>query len=181
MSEIVEYKGFSALLSIGFQAYKSFSGNDFIEIPLHSNLTLIIGRNNSGKSSLIDVIGAAINPEKRRSGISGLKYGFYLDSFHLERGFSKGTSGSHLNNYSSDYAFAEQFINQVFMSLGMKVNLSPNPIKNKFFFLGIEIILKNYLTGIMLHIHIIRNYPLFVCAELMPNVILFQKKKAMMK
>lgn len=85
-----------------------------IEIPLHSNLTLIIGRNNSGKSSLIDVIGAAISPEKRQSGISGLKYGFYLDSFHLERGFSKGTSGSHLNNYSSDYAFAEQFINQVF-------------------------------------------------------------------
>jgi predicted ATP-dependent endonuclease of OLD family len=114
MSEIVEYKGFSALSSIGFQAYKSFSGNDFIEIPLHSNLTLIIGRNNSGKSSLIDVIGAAINPEKRQSGISGLKYGFYLDSFHLERGFSKGTTGGHLNNYSSDYAFAEQFINQVF-------------------------------------------------------------------
>jgi energy-coupling factor transporter ATP-binding protein EcfA2 len=181
MSEIVEYKGFSALSSIGFQAYKSFSGNDFIEITLHSNLTLIIGRNNSGKSSLIDVIGAAINPEKRQSGISGLKYGFYLDSFHLERGFSKGTTGGHLNNYSSDYAFAEQFINQVFYVTWDESKFVPESDQKQIFLSWNRNHTQKLSNWDMLHIHIIRNYPLFVCAELMPNVILFQKKKAMMK
>ena len=112
MEEEIEYSGFSSLASIGFKSYKSFSESNSIEIPLHAYLTLIIGRNNSGKSSIIDVIDEALKPAEKGQRVSGMKYSFYLDYNHIERGFSKSTSGGNLGGYSSHYIFGKQFINQ---------------------------------------------------------------------
>ena len=41
-----------------------------------------------------------------------MKYSFYLDSNHIERGFSKAGTGGHLGEYSSHYFFGRQFINK---------------------------------------------------------------------
>ena len=72
MGEGIEYNGFSSLASICFQSYKSFSEGKSIEIPLHACLTLIIGRNNSGKSSIIDVIDEALIPDEKGQRVSGM-------------------------------------------------------------------------------------------------------------
>jgi predicted ATP-dependent endonuclease of OLD family len=50
------------LKAISFSKYKCFDAKTSIfNIDLNSNISLIIGRNNSGKSSVIDVIEKAVN------------------------------------------------------------------------------------------------------------------------
>ena len=46
---------------IKFKGYKAFS-DDWISIENFPNITVLIGRNNSGKSSCIDVIESLTNP-----------------------------------------------------------------------------------------------------------------------
>ncbi len=48
--------GLSAVKELRFKAYKSYKGKKQFSIGFQQNVALIIGRNNSGKSSLIDVI-----------------------------------------------------------------------------------------------------------------------------
>lgn len=50
--------------AISFSKYKCFDAtNGSFSIDMNSNISLIIGRNNSGKSSVIDVIEKAVNPK----------------------------------------------------------------------------------------------------------------------
>ena len=74
--------------AVAFSEYKSIKDpGDIINIDMDSNVSLIIGRNNCGKSSLIDVIEKAFNP-KVEIVVSGLCYCFRLDATHLSSGFS---------------------------------------------------------------------------------------------
>ena len=49
--------------AIMFGGYKSFLPDEDVLIPKLENITVFIGKNNSGKSSILDVIGAACNTE----------------------------------------------------------------------------------------------------------------------
>ena len=50
--------------AISYSNYKCFDAtNGSFSIDMNSNISLIIGRNNSGKSSVIDVIEKAVNPK----------------------------------------------------------------------------------------------------------------------
>lgn len=49
--------------AIMFGGYKSFLPDEDVIIPKLENITVFIGKNNSGKSSILDVIGAACNTE----------------------------------------------------------------------------------------------------------------------
>ena len=50
--------------AISFSNYKCFDAtNGSFSIDMNSNISLIIGRNNRGKSSVIDVIEKAVNPK----------------------------------------------------------------------------------------------------------------------
>ncbi len=83
----------NSLASIRFRSYKSFSANGPFEIATDQNVTLIIGRNNCGKSSLIDVIWEVIRyTEKCKEtprNVIDLCLSFLLDQDMIKGGFSK--------------------------------------------------------------------------------------------
>ena len=67
------FTGKDKLVGLQFGAYKSFKkGENQHTVDLDSNITLVIGRNNSGKSSLVDVIGTVfgMSQEKRPATIT---------------------------------------------------------------------------------------------------------------
>lgn len=76
----------SLLAEIGFTKYKSFKEETPTYIPMDNNVTVIIGRNNSGKSSLIDVLEASEDPFNVNKDIEGIRFGFELDEEHIRRG-----------------------------------------------------------------------------------------------
>lgn len=58
-----ERKNVMDIDSIKVKGYKSFS-EKYIEVDLKSNITVFIGRNNSGKSSCLDIIEGLTNASK---------------------------------------------------------------------------------------------------------------------
>lgn len=80
-----------SLVSIRFGSYKSFSAGEPFQIKTNKNITLIIGRNNCGKSSLIDVIEATIKFTENRQvpkAITDLCPSFILDEEIIDGCFS---------------------------------------------------------------------------------------------
>ena len=99
-----------ALQSIEFDRYKSFSEGGPFRIKAESNLTLIIGRNNCGKSSLIDIIEGFVrykNEHKLPTGMQGIGATFTLSEDDIEYGFDRNTNSSLFGNH---YKFGSQFI-----------------------------------------------------------------------
>lgn len=104
----------NALQSIRFDGYKSFSENGPFTIQVNKNLVLIIGRNNCGKSSIIDVIEAFMLLRRRvelSSGVQGLCASFILDQDTVAHGFPKGAHHSLIGDMES---FGKQFIGEKF-------------------------------------------------------------------
>lgn len=102
------------LSSVRFDSYKSFSGNGPFCMELGQNITLIIGRNNCGKSSLIDIVETIVNKpvtKKLPDGMEGVNISFRLDESHLEYGFQKNRSTSRIGN---EFNFATQFLDKDF-------------------------------------------------------------------
>ena len=72
--------------AISFSKYKCFDvKNSSFSIDMNSNISLIIGRNNSGKSSVIDVIEKAVNP-KSSYNVTDIKYIVQLTDEHIRKG-----------------------------------------------------------------------------------------------
>ncbi len=87
---------------IAFKNYKSFSGEQYSEINLSAPITLIIGRNNSGKSSVIDVIEYMYKLDENSNQID-LDLSFIIDEKHLNA-FRANTSGGEINGNHRAYA-----------------------------------------------------------------------------
>lgn len=96
----------SLLAEVGFTKYKSFRSDSPITIPMDNYVTLIIGRNNSGKSSLIDIVETISNPFDANKDIEGLRFGFELDEAHINRGFDS-------INYNRDYYYVIRLIAKI--------------------------------------------------------------------
>ncbi len=94
--------------AVGFTKYKCFESVN-AKIDLNSNLSLIIGRNNSGKSSLIDVIEEAYDPSKHHS-VNDLYYVVKLTDEHIKTGFTRGCYGDGV--IGDHYLYGQKFIGQ---------------------------------------------------------------------
>lgn len=95
---------------ISFSKYKCFDAKTSIfNIDLNSNISLIIGRNNSGKSSVIDVIEKAVNPQTPYD-VVGLNYIVELTDKHIRNGFSTHVSGVDIGE--NHYNYGKKFIGQ---------------------------------------------------------------------
>lgn len=100
------------LKTVAFSEYKSIKAHkDTINIDMDSNVSLIIGRNNSGKSSLIDVIEKAFNSEMEIE-VSDLSFGVKLDIQHILKGFRgiQTTGGVIIGNNAQYYIGRRLFI-----------------------------------------------------------------------
>lgn len=96
--------------AISFSKYKCFDvRNSSFSIDMNSNISLIIGRNNSGKSSVIDVIEKAVNP-KSSYNVTDIKYIVQLTDEHIRKGFSVHTSGGDIGE--NHYQYGKKFIGQ---------------------------------------------------------------------
>lgn len=95
---------------IRFLKYKSFTGDNQEEISLESPVCLIIGRNNSGKSSIIDILETVyknIIPKEVNIQEMGIQLSFNLTPKHLGA-FSNYTSGGEIPGNHRHYA--ERFL-----------------------------------------------------------------------
>ena len=82
--------------SLRFSGYKSFSDDTLHVIDFTPYVTTFIGKNNCGKSSVIDTIEYAINFNdfvNNNQNINQLDVSFILDIPHIQSGFKRNTSG----------------------------------------------------------------------------------------
>lgn len=92
--------------SLRFKGYKSFPNDVFCEISSIKYLNLFIGKNNSGKSSALDVIGAACSPIHYKNLITKPK------------------------NFNVGYIINEDTLKSAFPSVSYRVNTSFSAGKN---------------------------------------------------
>ena len=100
--------------SIRFSGYKSFSDNTLHEIDFEPYVTTIIGKNNCGKSSVIDAIEFILNIkqfELHESDIEQLEVSFILKESNIESGFSKDTYGGKIDG--NHYKYAKAFVDHI--------------------------------------------------------------------
>ncbi len=99
------------LQSISFSYYKSFHSDHMETIDLTAPICLIIGRNNSGKSSLIDILEFVYNKkicDRLLGTLTEIQPTFSLSEKHL-LAFSQNTRGGGIPG-ESHYAYAQQFV-----------------------------------------------------------------------
>ena len=117
--------------TIGFNKYKSLSFDDkAFYIDMNKNISLIIGRNNSGKSSLIDVVETACSKSPDKNVI-GLHYVYELDKQHIETGFRNNTWGDGIPGNHHDYGMKLVGKDISFIYSNNKFDLAEK--KNQFF------------------------------------------------
>ena len=105
------------LQAIGFTKYKCLHAeNGSFLFDANSNVSLIIGRNNSGKSSVIDVVEQAFNPHALYD-VENLYFSVYLDDQHIRNGFHERTFGGVIG--VEHYVYGKKFI-------GKKLNIIRN-------------------------------------------------------
>lgn len=103
------------ILSIQFEGYKSFPTGVANEIIISPHVSVLIGKNNCGKSSCIDVIECVFKPDYYptvRSNFSRISPIFTLGNYNISYGFSKTTGGGDIPGTlgSNYYAYGSQFI-----------------------------------------------------------------------
>ncbi|MDD5022457.1 MAG: ATP-binding protein [Endomicrobiaceae bacterium] len=104
--------------SIHFKGYKSFSEDNYNEFNEIKNVNVIIGKNNSGKSSVIDILEYIIDFEKfkiNRKSSQIIEIGFNITEQEISKVFPEGTWGGGIpgNNH---YEFGKQFIGKYIRS-----------------------------------------------------------------
>jgi predicted ATP-dependent endonuclease of OLD family len=80
-----------------FNGYKSFGLNSFAEIPNISNMNVLIGKNNSGKSSVLDIINYIIDIdqyEQNKNRVSCIDLVFKLSDEDVSDAFMRRIFGN---------------------------------------------------------------------------------------
>lgn len=111
--------------NLSFQDYKSYKKADNIFIPEICDFNVIIGKNNTGKTSFIDIIEFLINPEsfvKAHRGVPIARFAFPLDQQHIEVGFNKSMMGGPIPG--NHYSYGAQFIGKYIFLLSKGTQFS---------------------------------------------------------
>lgn len=134
-------KQLDEIKKIRFLKYKSFTGDNQEEINLEAPVCLIIGRNSSGKSSIIDILETVYknnSPKELNVDEMGIQLAFELTQNHLSA-FTNYTSGGEIPGNHRYYA--EKFLsNTIWGSLDIThtTNYSGNSITKRILdFVGI--------------------------------------------
>lgn len=100
------------LKSILFRRYKSIFADGGLEIDMQQNVSLFIGRNNCGKSSIIDVIEKAFSVYECSSEIDELNYSFEIDETHILNCFPNEQiyTTTRLLPLHNPFVYAKQYI-----------------------------------------------------------------------
>ena len=91
-----------SLCGIFFKGYKSY--NDITKFFFAENITLLIGKNNTGKSSVLDAIEYFIDAKKLKADkpeISNLTGAFYISVNHIKQGVTNGEIHLALDAYNN--------------------------------------------------------------------------------
>jgi predicted ATP-dependent endonuclease of OLD family len=100
-----------AFKSIYFKGYKSFDVNSYTEVSDIKNVNVIIGKNNSGKSSVIDMVEYVLNPKKfsdNKSRFSDIELMFTIGEEKINQVFQKNSSGGGIPG--NHYDFGQNYI-----------------------------------------------------------------------
>ena len=107
--------------SIRFSGYKSFSDDTLHEIDFTPYVTTFIGKNNCGKSSVIDIIEYVLifeNYVHNNHNIKQLDVSFLLNEEHIQSGFSKDTYGGEISG--NHFSYGKNFLGKkLFCRLGI--------------------------------------------------------------
>lgn len=101
--------------SVQFEGYKSFPSGVTNELDLTPLVSVLIGKNNCGKSSCMDAIECVFKPNHHvsvKSLFARVSPVFTLDARRVEYGFSKNTGGGDVPSSigSSHYTYGSKFI-----------------------------------------------------------------------
>lgn len=101
-----------AIKNIFFQGYKSYKNFTNTLVPQICDFNVIIGKNNTGKTSFIDMIDYLINPvdfikRKNIQSTPEIQFAVALDEQHIEVGFNKNTTSMFFGNH---YAYGMHFV-----------------------------------------------------------------------
>ena len=110
--------------SIHFRGYKSFPEDTFALIERIKNVNVIIGKNNSGKSSVIDIvrlINSSEKKEKNNINVNQVDIGFQIDEEAVDSGFRKHVSGGGIPGGSTHHNYGLKFIDNI-----LRVTVSDN-------------------------------------------------------
>lgn len=100
-----------AIQNLSFQDYKSYKKAENVLVPTICDFNVIIGKNNTGKTSFIDMIEYLVNTKKflKTHNVHPLVvFSVPLTEEHLERGFSKSYTDGMI--YGNHYDYARQFL-----------------------------------------------------------------------
>lgn len=102
---------YPTIKSVQFEGYKSFPVGVINEIDITPLVSVLIGKNNCGKSSCVDVIECVFKPDHHvsvKSLFTKVSPVFELDSQNIAYGFSKSTCGGDIGG--NHYAYGSKFI-----------------------------------------------------------------------
>ena len=162
--------GLGLLKKIRFNKYKSFNSEKFNDVYFDNNISLIIGRNNSGKSSIIDVIEEAFVDEGHIFDVGELQHVFMLDEKHIANVFRKDTSGSPLEGNHFEYGKKYEIRNFLFTK---KMVILFQHMKMNQLLRRRGLLSKIYGTGQLADM--IENYQKYVYEELQQKEIFIRK------
>lgn len=101
--------------SISFNGYKSFPNTLDIDIKEIGRVNVIIGKNNTGKSSVIDIVDFILDISKYsqyKNRVSSLEVGVKLTDDAIRMVFDKDTSGGGINQ--NHYEYGKKFVDHIF-------------------------------------------------------------------
>lgn len=103
------------LKGISFKGYKSFSSDEYNSLDEIKNMNVIIGKNNCGKSSVIDILEYIIDFDKfkqNKNNINRIDVGFLITEKNISISFPNNIYNPYLNT-RTPYEFGQQFIGKV--------------------------------------------------------------------
>ena len=99
--------------SITFSGYKSFEKESQFEIKMTPYVSVFIGKNNSGKSTCLDVLESVFEPGyyiQNQGNFSKVSICFSLDDQNILDGFEKNRGGGDVPMRGSHYDYGKTFI-----------------------------------------------------------------------
>lgn len=113
------------LKSISLLGYKSYNE---LNINMEYPINILIGRNNSGKSSVIDILEFFTNENiffREKDNINKIKFSIKLENEHIEGIFQSNTTGGAITG--NHYTYASEFIGrEIVLELDANYNLHYN-------------------------------------------------------